>query len=213
MMQWIKKLVICMCCFCMMGLPINVMASKKVGTQTDVDELRHETDDYADVIFKGKINGESDQKYFYITAVNLKTAESFSFQFSTRNKLVAKGKLPMGDYQIQEGGVANDWTGEYAPDNVKFSVNDRSVAKVVNVTFGATRNASESREDREKIYQTQQGTTQKEVTQNSSQTNKSNTIQKTNRSSDRNFYIFFVIGMIACGGLIGFIIRFIKKFR
>ena len=110
MKQLIKKLVMIMFCMCFTLSPVSVLANKKVGmTGGDVDELRHDENEYADVIFKGQVKGETDKQFFYITAVNQKTSERFSFNFSKRNKYVAKGKLPIGDYEIEEGGADNDW--------------------------------------------------------------------------------------------------------
>ena len=72
-----------MFCMCFTLSPVSVLANKKVGmTGGDVDELRHDENEYADVIFKGQVKGETDKQFFYITAVNQKTSERFSFNFS-----------------------------------------------------------------------------------------------------------------------------------
>ena len=211
MKQLIKKLVMIMLCMCFILSPVSVSANKKVGmTGGDVDELRHDENEYADVIFKGQVKGETDKQFFYITAVNQKTSERFSFNFSKRNKYVAKGKLPIGDYEIEEGGADNDWTGNFSPENIKFSVTDRSAAKVVDVVFGALKDDSESKEDREKIYQVQQDVKKEKKQQNNK---KSNTVNKTDKTSERNFWIIFAVGFILAIGILTFITIFIKKFR
>ena len=118
--------------------------------------------------------------------------------------MTVKGKLPLGEYEIQEGGADNDWTGDFSPENIKFTVNDRSVAKVINVTFGSVENNEESTND-EKIYQVKQKTNKKQQ--------KTGAINKTNKTSERNFWIVFVIGFILAIGILTFVTRFIKKFR
>ena len=211
MKQLIKKFAMVVFCMCFTLSPVSVSANKKVGmTGGDVDELRHDENEYADVIFKGQVKGETDKQFFYITAVNQKTSERFSFNFSKRNKYVAKGKLPIGDYEIEEGGADNDWTGNFSPENIKFSITDRSAAKVVDVVFGALKDDSESKEDREKIYQVQQDVKKEKKQQNHK---KSSVVNKTDKTSERNFWITFVIGFILAIGILTFVIRFIKKFR
>lgn len=211
MKQLIKKFAMVMFCMCFALSPVSVSANKKVGmTGGDVDELRHDENEYADVIFKGQVKGETDKQFFYITAVNQKTSERFSFNFSKRNKYVAKGKLPIGDYEIEEGGADNDWTGNFSPENIKFSITDRSTAKVVDVVFGALKDDSESKEDREKIYQVQQDVKKEKKQQNHK---KSSVVNKTDKTSERNFWITFAIGFILAIGILTFVIRFIKKFR
>ena len=45
-----------MFCMCFTLSPVSVSANKKVGmTGGDVDELRHDENEYADVIFKGQV--------------------------------------------------------------------------------------------------------------------------------------------------------------
>lgn len=196
---------------CLTITPVNVFALKKGGIESnDIDELEHDENEYANVIFKGKINGKTKEQLFYLTVVNQKTGELFSFNFSTKRKMVTKGKLPMGEYAIEEGGVYNDWTGTYVPEKIKFSINDRSAAKIINVTFGASKEESETKEDREKIYQVKQKS-KKEIKQQAK--NNSEEIKKVNRSSDQRFYIFFTLGFILGLGLVVFIVRFIKRFR
>ena len=83
MKQLIKKFAMVVFCMCFTLSPVSVSANKKVGmTGGDVDELRHDENEYADVIFKGQVKGETDKQFFYITAVNQKTSERFSFNFS-----------------------------------------------------------------------------------------------------------------------------------
>lgn len=205
MKQLIKKFAMVMLCVCFILTPVNVLAGKKMGEiNNDVDELEHDENDYANVIFKGKIEGKTDKSFFYITAVNVKTSERYSFNFYKKNKMNVKGKLPLGEYEIQEGGADNDWTGDFSPENIKFTVNDRSVAKVINVTFGSVENNEESTND-EKIYQVKQKTNKKQQ--------KTGAINKTNKTSERNFWIVFVIGFILAIGILTFVTRFIKKFR
>ena len=55
-----------MFCMCFTLSPVSVSANKKVGmTGGDVDELRHDENEYADVIFKGQVKGETDKPVSY----------------------------------------------------------------------------------------------------------------------------------------------------
>lgn len=211
MKQILKRITLFIFCFSLAISPVNVMAIKQGGNENgDIDELEHNENDYGDVTFKGKVEGKNDKKYFYITVINKNTGERFSFNFSKKNKMIVKGKLPLGDYEIQEGGVSNDWTGLYSPENVKFSINDRSAAKIVQVTFGSPENSTESKKEREKIYQVQQKHTKTKAAQSNKN---SQVVKKTDQSSERNFFIAFAIGFLLSIGILTFITRFIKKFR
>ena len=100
--------------------------------------------------------------------------------------------------------------GNFSPENIKFSITDRSAAKVVDVVFGALKDDSESKEDREKIYQVQQDVKKEKKQQNYK---KSSVVNKTDKTSERNFWIVFAIGFILAIGILTFVTRFIKKFR
>lgn len=92
-----------MFCMCFALSPVSVSANKKVGmTGGDVDELRHDENEYADVIFKGQVKGETDKQFFYITAVNQKTSERFSFNFSKRNKLLQKENFRLAIMKLKK---------------------------------------------------------------------------------------------------------------
>lgn len=160
---------LCIILLCSVSHP--VLAGRIGGVKdADAEELQRSENEYADVIFMGKVNGNTEDKVFYITALNLKTNEQFGFKFYTYNHMITKGKLPLGNYEIIDGGINNDWTGEFAPKNIKFSIDNRSTAKKVAIEFGTGSGSSRSND---KIYQTKQD--QKKVKTRSYKTDNSET--------------------------------------
>ena len=67
-----------------------------------------------------------------------------------------------------------------------------------------------SKEDREKNLSSSARCKKEKKQQNHK---KSSVVNKTDKTSERNFWITFAIGFILAIGILTFVIRFIKKFR
>lgn len=131
---------------------VQVYAGRKGEIQNpDRENIQYDQDKYADVIFTARHNTNLKDHILYITVLNIDTDEQYGFKFTKYNNYVVKDTLPLGNYQVVDGGVPNDWTGEFSPQNINFKINNRSTAKKITIDFG-----NDSKLKSDKIYQTQQ---------------------------------------------------------
>lgn len=145
-------------CFLCFGVSSNQVFAGRAGgmTNSDREELERKDDEYADIILKGKVQGDTKQQIFFLTVMNKETNEQFSYKFAAYNQMIVKGKIPLGSYEIVDGGIENDWTGEYSPQEREFQVDSRSAAKEVIIHFGTYEDDTVSKEKKEKVFQEQQ---------------------------------------------------------